>query len=113
MQSLLAEALGTMMLVLLGDGVVANVLLERTKGQNAGWIVITTGWGVAVAIAIYAVGRISGGAPEPPLPSPPAAQGRLSPAQVPRDIAAQVICALPRGAPPGAPAPPPLEPNAA
>ncbi len=60
MQTLLAEAIGTMMLVLLGDGVVANVLLDRSKGQGSGWIVITTGWGVAVAIAVYAVGRISG-----------------------------------------------------
>src|SRR5262245_37514029 len=42
MQTLLAEAIGTMMLVLLGDGVVANVLLERSKGQGSGWIVITT-----------------------------------------------------------------------
>jgi glycerol uptake facilitator protein len=49
-----------MLLVLLGDGVVANVVLNRTKGQNGGWIVITVGWGVAVAMAVYAVGRISG-----------------------------------------------------
>jgi glycerol uptake facilitator protein len=60
MNTLIAEAIGTMILVLLGDGVVANVLLARSKGQNAGWIVITTGWGTAVAIAVYAVGRISG-----------------------------------------------------
>ena len=60
MQTLLAEAIGTMMLVLLGDGVVANVVLTGTKGQKSGWIVITTGWGVAVAMAVYAVGRISG-----------------------------------------------------
>ena len=56
----LAEAAGTMILILLGDGVVANVLLARSKGQNSGWIVITVGWGVAVTIAVYAVGRISG-----------------------------------------------------
>ena len=60
MQTLLAEAIGTMLLILLGDGVVANVLLNRSKGQNGGWIVITAGWGVAVAMAVYAVGRISG-----------------------------------------------------
>jgi len=46
-----------MILVLLGDGVVANALLKRSKGENSGWIVITMGWGVAVAIAVYAVGR--------------------------------------------------------
>jgi glycerol uptake facilitator protein len=60
MQTVLAEAIGTMLLVLLGDGVVANVVLNRTKGQNSGWIVITVGWGVAVAMAVYAVGRVSG-----------------------------------------------------
>ena len=49
-----------MILILLGDGVVANVLLARSKGQNSGWIVITLGWGVAVTIAVYSVGRISG-----------------------------------------------------
>lgn len=60
MNPYIAEAVGTMILVLLGDGVVANVLLARSKGQNSGWIVITIGWGVAVTIAVYAVGRISG-----------------------------------------------------
>src|SRR6266511_4079765 len=56
----LAEAIGTMILVILGDGVVANVLLAKSKGQNSGWMVITTGWGLAVTIAVYAVGRVSG-----------------------------------------------------
>jgi glycerol uptake facilitator protein len=60
MKPYLAEFLGTMILILLGDGVVANSLLSRSKGENSGWIVITTGWGVAVAVAVYAVGRISG-----------------------------------------------------
>jgi glycerol uptake facilitator protein len=44
----LAETLGTMTLVVLGDGVVANVLLDRSKGQNSGWVVITAGWACAV-----------------------------------------------------------------
>ena len=60
MQNFLAELVGTMLLVILGDGVVANVVLNKTKGQNSGWIVITVGWGVAVAMAVYAVGRLSG-----------------------------------------------------
>lgn len=60
MSPLLAELLGTMILVILGDGVVANVVLQRTKGHAAGWIVITAGWGFAVAIAAYSVGSISG-----------------------------------------------------
>lgn len=60
METYAAEFVGTMVLVLLGNGVVANVLLKRSKGENSGWIVITTGWGLAVAMAVYAVGRISG-----------------------------------------------------
>ena len=60
MNPYIAEAVGTMILLLLGDGVVANVLLARSKGQNSGWIVITIGWGVAVTIGVYSVGRISG-----------------------------------------------------
>lgn len=61
MQAFVAEFAGTMILIILGDGVVANVVLERTKGNKGGWIVITTGWGLAVALAVYCVGRISGG----------------------------------------------------
>ena len=48
MNAFLAEFLGTMILVILGNGVVANVVLNRTKGNNGGWIVITAGWGLAV-----------------------------------------------------------------
>lgn len=56
----LAEVIGTAILILLGDGVVAGVLLAKSKAQNSGWIVITMGWGLAVAIAVYAVGGFSG-----------------------------------------------------
>lgn len=61
MKIFLAELLGTFLLVLLGNGCVANVLLNKSKGQNSGWIVIATGWGFAVAMAVYVVGWISGG----------------------------------------------------
>jgi glycerol uptake facilitator protein len=60
LEQYIAEFIGTMLLVLLGDGVVANVVLNKTKGQNGGWIVVAAGWGFAVALAVYAVGRISG-----------------------------------------------------
>jgi glycerol uptake facilitator protein len=46
----LAEFLGTLLLILLGDGVVANVVLAKTKGNNSGWIVITLGWAFAVFV---------------------------------------------------------------
>jgi glycerol uptake facilitator protein len=55
-----AETIGTALLILLGDGVVAGVLLTRSKAQNAGWIVITWGWGMAVMVAVFAVGQFSG-----------------------------------------------------
>ncbi len=55
-----AEVVGTAILILFGDGVVANVLLNRSKAQNAGWIVITFGWGLAVAMAVFAVFEFSG-----------------------------------------------------
>ncbi|HEY2431348.1 MAG TPA: MIP/aquaporin family protein [Vicinamibacterales bacterium] len=97
MQALLAEAVGTMILVLLGDGVVANVVLERTKGQNSGWIVITTGWAVAVAIAVYAVGRISGGHLNPAVTIALAAIGSFPWAQVPGYLAAQLVGAFAGG----------------
>ena len=45
--------MGTLVLILLGDGVVANVLLKKSKGENSGWIVITTGWGMAVVAGIF------------------------------------------------------------
>src|SRR5438270_10505821 len=49
---LVGEFMGTLVLILLGDGVVANVLLKKSKGENSGWIVITTAWGMAVVAAI-------------------------------------------------------------
>jgi glycerol uptake facilitator protein len=94
MQTLLAEAIGTMMLVLLGDGVVANVLLARSKGQNSGWLVITTGWGVAVAVAVYAVGRISGAHLNPAVTIGLASIGSFPWSDVAGYIAAQMIGAF-------------------
>jgi len=60
MQHFVAELIGTAILITLGNGVVANVLLSKTKGQNAGWIVITFGWGMAVFVAVFCVAPYSG-----------------------------------------------------
>ncbi len=60
MENFTSEVIGTGILILFGDGVVAAVLLARSKAQNAGWIVITFGWAMAVAMAVYAVGQFSG-----------------------------------------------------
>jgi len=56
----IAEFCGTLILVLLGNGVVANVNLKNTKGQNSGWIVISAGWAMGVFVAVLIAGPISG-----------------------------------------------------
>ena len=60
MDIFIAEFIGTMLLIIFGDGVVANVVLNKTKGQNSGWIVIATGWAMAVVVGVYAVAGYSG-----------------------------------------------------
>lgn len=60
MSPYLAEFLGTLLLTLLGNGVVAGVLLKDSKAEGAGWLTIVFGWGLAVTLAIYAVGQVSG-----------------------------------------------------
>ena len=94
MEVYLAEFVGTLILVLLGDGVVAGVLLRKSKAENAGWIVITFGWGMAVAIAVYAVGAISGAHINPAVTVGLAAIGTFSWAQVPGYIIAQMLGAF-------------------
>ncbi len=59
---LISEIIGTMLLILLGDGVVANVLLGKTKGNNSGWIVITWAWAMAVFVGAYSSVALGGGA---------------------------------------------------
>jgi glycerol uptake facilitator protein len=60
MSPFIAELIGTMLMILLGDGVVANVVLKDTKGNNGGWIVITTAWGLAVFVGVVVAGPYSG-----------------------------------------------------
>lgn len=60
MDIFLPELIGTMLLIIFGDGVVANVVLSKTKGQNSGWIVIATGWAMAVVVGVYAVAGYTG-----------------------------------------------------
>ena len=60
MSSFLAEFIGTALLIVLGAGVVANVVLNKTKGQNSGWIVITFGWAMAVFVGVYASTTLGG-----------------------------------------------------
>jgi glycerol uptake facilitator-like aquaporin len=60
MSPFIAELIGTMLMILLGDGVVANVVLKDTKGSNSGWMVITTAWGLAVFVGVTVAGPYSG-----------------------------------------------------
>ena len=60
MSQFVAEFFGTMVLIILGNGVVAGAVLKGTKSENAGWLTIVIGWGAAVTLAIYAAGKISG-----------------------------------------------------
>jgi len=94
MPPFLAEVLGTMLLIILGDGVVANVVLNRTKGQNSGWIVITAGWALAVTVAVYAVGTFSGAHLNPAVTIGLASIGKFAWASVPTYIAAQMLGAF-------------------
>ncbi len=94
MEIFLAEVVGTAILILLGDGVVANVVLAKTKGHNSGWIVIATAWGLAVAMAVYAVGRVSGAHLNPAVTLGLASIGSLAWAQVPIYVAGQMLGAI-------------------
>lgn len=60
MSAVFGEFIGTLLLILLGNGVVAGTILKGTKGENGGWLAIVIGWGIAVTLAVYAVGPISG-----------------------------------------------------
>jgi glycerol uptake facilitator protein len=94
MSPFLAEVLGTMLLIVLGDGVVANVVLAKTKGQNAGWIVITSGWAFGVTVAVYAVGTFSGAHLNPAVTIGLASIGKFPWASVPTYIGAQLLGAF-------------------
>lgn len=94
MSASLAEFVGTLLLVLLGDGVVANVVLTRSKGEASGWMVIATGWALAVAVAVYCVGTISGAHLNPAVTLGLATIGRFSWADVPAYIGAQMAGAF-------------------
>jgi len=91
MTPFVAEIIGTALLVLLGDGVVANVVLGRTKGHGGGWIVITMGWGLAVFVGVFCVAAYSGAHINPAVTIGLAIAGKFAWSQVPTYIAAQCI----------------------
>jgi glycerol uptake facilitator protein len=91
MSALGAELLGTFLLILLGEGIVANAVLAKTKGENAGWLAITSGWGLAVFVAVGVVAPFSGAHINPAVTLTLAATGDFSWAQVPGYVGAQML----------------------
>ena len=88
---IVAEILGTMFLILLGNGVVANVVLKGTKGNGSGWIVITTGWALAVFVGVVIAGPHSGAHLNPAVTIGLAVAGKLSWSLVPQYLIGEII----------------------
>jgi glycerol uptake facilitator protein len=85
-----AELIGTMLVILLGNGVVANVVLKGTKGNNAGWMVITTGWALAVFVGVVIAAPYSGAHLNPAVTIGLAVAGKFAWAKVLTFIIAQL-----------------------
>ncbi|MFB6456335.1 MIP/aquaporin family protein [Chitinophaga sp. Hz27] len=94
MSPIIAEFIGTALLILLGNGVVANVVLNKTKGNSSGWIVITTGWALAVFVGVVIAGPYSGAHLNPAVTIALAVAGKFAWAQVPAFIGAQMLGAM-------------------
>lgn len=94
MTPFIGEIIGTCLLMLLGNGVVANVVLKDTKGEGSGWIVITTAWGLAVFVAVFVVAPYSGAHINPAVTLGLAAAGQFAWSQVPGYLLAQMIGAM-------------------
>ncbi len=91
MTPFIGEVIGTMLLIILGNGVVANVVLKNTKGSSSGWIVITFGWGMAVFVAVFTMGPISGAHINPAVTIGLALVGKFPWADVPIYIIGQLL----------------------
>jgi glycerol uptake facilitator protein len=94
MLACLAEVLGTALLILLGNGVVANVVLDKTKGHGSGWIVISFGWAMAVFVGVWCAGPISGAHLNPAVTLGLASAGEFPWSSVPGYVAAQMVGAI-------------------
>ena len=89
-----SEMIGTGLLILLGDGVVAAVLLAQSKAENSGWIVITFGWGMAVMVAAFSVGQFSGAHLNPAVTLGFAVIGNTEWSDVPKYLAGEFVGAF-------------------
>src|SRR6516165_9857406 len=91
MSAFTGELIGTTLLVLLGDGVVANVLLQKTKGHGGGWIVITFGWAMAVFVGVLVASTPSGAHLNPVVSIGLAVAGKFDGARIPEYVLAQML----------------------
>lgn len=94
MSEFLAELIGTMILVIFGGGVVAGVVLKKSKAEGTGWVLITLAWGLGVTMGVYAVGNFTGAHINPAVTLGFAITGDLPWAKVPMYMSAQVIGAF-------------------
>ncbi|VXD11965.1 MIP/aquaporin family protein [Marinoscillum sp. 108] len=94
MNPIVAEFVGTFILLLLGNGVNANVSLNKTYGNSSGWIVISMGWGLAVFVAVFIAGSSSGAHINPAVTLGLALVGRFSWSAVPVYLMAQLLGAF-------------------
>ncbi|MEO6000064.1 MAG: MIP/aquaporin family protein [Chitinophagaceae bacterium] len=94
MTPFLGELSGTALLIVLGDGVVANVILNKTKGNNSGWIVITFGWAMAVYVGVFVAAPFSKAHLNPAVTLAFAFIGKLEWSMVPLYVAAQLLGAM-------------------
>ena len=94
MEAFAGEVLGTFLLLVLGGGVVANVALEKTVGHGSGYIMITGGWGIAVFVAVFVTGNMSGAHINPAVSIGLAMSGQFPWSEVPMYILAQLFGAF-------------------
>jgi len=89
-----SELIGTALLIILGNGVVANVVLNKTKGHNSGWIVITFGWAIAVFVGVFVAAKTSGAHLNPAVTIAFAFLKKITASQVPIYFAGQFLGAM-------------------
>lgn len=94
MTPFVSELIGTALIIILGNGVVANVVLHKTYGYAGGWIVITFGWAMAVFVAVFVTAATSGAHLNPAVTIALAMVGKFSWARVPLYIVAQLLGAM-------------------
>src|SRR5215203_5788444 len=94
MSIFLSELIGTALLILLGNGVVANVVLNKTKGNSSGWIVITFGWAIAVFVGVFVAAKNSGAHLNPAVSIAFAYLDKISMSAMPLYLSGQMLGAM-------------------